>query len=150
MGSDCCQYFVVEYDGSVYPCDFFVRKDLLLGNVKTNNWDDFLNSSKYHSFGSQKADWNNKCKTCPFINMCHGDCQKFRTNIRNSSKALSLLCKGWKKFYTNTLPRFKVIADKVKANHKISSSHQIKAKKIGRNSPCPCGSGKKYKDCCLR
>ena len=23
-------------------------------------------------------------------------------------------------------------------------------KKIGRNDPCPCGSGKKYKNCCLR
>ena len=22
-------------------------------------------------------------------------------------------------------------------------------KKIGRNDPCPCGSGKKYKQCCL-
>ncbi len=21
--------------------------------------------------------------------------------------------------------------------------------KIGRNAPCPCGSGKKYKNCCL-
>jgi len=24
-----------------------------------------------------------------------------------------------------------------------------KAKKIGRNEQCPCGSGKKYKRCCL-
>ena len=23
-----------------------------------------------------------------------------------------------------------------------------KPKKIGRNDPCPCGSGKKYKKCC--
>ena len=23
-----------------------------------------------------------------------------------------------------------------------------KSKKIGRNEPCPCGSGKKYKNCC--
>jgi uncharacterized protein YecA (UPF0149 family) len=22
--------------------------------------------------------------------------------------------------------------------------------KIGRNDPCPCGSGKKYKHCCLK
>ena len=22
--------------------------------------------------------------------------------------------------------------------------------KIGRNAPCPCGSGRKYKNCCLR
>mgnify|MGYP002563910811 CR=1 FL=1 len=26
----------------------------------------------------------------------------------------------------------------------------VKAKKIGRNDPCPCGSGKKYKYCCGR
>jgi preprotein translocase subunit SecA len=25
-----------------------------------------------------------------------------------------------------------------------------KAPKVGRNDPCPCGSGKKYKQCCLR
>ena len=26
----------------------------------------------------------------------------------------------------------------------------VKGKKIGRNEPCPCGSGKKYKFCCGR
>jgi len=26
----------------------------------------------------------------------------------------------------------------------------VKGKKIGRNDPCPCGSGKKYKYCCGR
>ena len=26
----------------------------------------------------------------------------------------------------------------------------VKPKKIGRNDPCPCGSGKKYKQCCGR
>ena len=25
----------------------------------------------------------------------------------------------------------------------------IKEKKVGRNDPCPCGSGKKYKRCCM-
>jgi preprotein translocase subunit SecA len=25
---------------------------------------------------------------------------------------------------------------------------EAKDKKIGRNDPCPCGSGKKYKKCC--
>jgi preprotein translocase subunit SecA len=50
------------------------------------------------------------------------------------------------------------IAAKEKAKQeKISLSHggdnagatvRRKEKKIGRNSPCPCGSGKKYKKCC--
>lgn len=26
--------------------------------------------------------------------------------------------------------------------------HQAESQKIGRNAPCPCGSGKKYKKCC--
>lgn len=26
---------------------------------------------------------------------------------------------------------------------------RIPHKKIGRNEPCPCGSGKKYKRCCI-
>jgi len=28
------------------------------------------------------------------------------------------------------------------------ASYRSKPKKIGRNEPCPCGSGKKYKKCC--
>ena len=31
-----------------------------------------------------------------------------------------------------------------------SSTTIVKGKKIGRNDPCPCGSGKKYKNCCGR
>ena len=29
-----------------------------------------------------------------------------------------------------------------------SSTTVVKPPKIGRNDPCPCGSGKKYKKCC--
>ena len=34
-------------------------------------------------------------------------------------------------------------------SQKISGT-VVKGKKIGRNDPCPCGSGKKYKMCCGR
>ena len=29
-----------------------------------------------------------------------------------------------------------------------SSKTYVREEKIGRNDPCPCGSGKKYKKCC--
>ena len=35
-----------------------------------------------------------------------------------------------------------------KSDSKITKGKR-KGKKIGRNDPCPCGSGKKYKKCCL-
>ena len=147
---NCCQYFVVEYDGNVYPCDFFVRKDLVLGNVLTGTWDDFLDSPIYHQFGRQKALWNDECNACPYLYLCHGGCQKNRVGGPQSSKTLSVLCQGWKKFYTHALSRFEVLAKKVRAGQHLNITSPIKAKKIGRNEPCPCGSGKKYKNCCLK
>ena len=33
-------------------------------------------------------------------------------------------------------------------NSKVKKQTPKKAEKIGRNEPCPCGSGKKYKQCC--
>ncbi|WP_353948399.1 DUF1186 domain-containing protein [Sporolactobacillus sp. Y61] len=36
-----------------------------------------------------------------------------------------------------------------KSTYHLESSHQpVKVDKIGRNDPCPCGSGLKYKKCC--
>jgi len=39
--------------------------------------------------------------------------------------------------------RRKVLYKEQKSSHTV-----VKEKKIGRNEPCPCGSGKKYKFCC--
>ena len=36
------------------------------------------------------------------------------------------------------------------ANKKVPTAPRVGGKKIGRNDPCPCGSGKKYKHCCGR
>lgn len=148
MQDNCVQYFVVEYDGGVYPCDFFVQDNLLLGNINNNSWEELINSQTYHSFGIQKSNWNDECKLCPYLSLCHGDCQKFRYGAPNAPNRLSNLCQGWKIFYTNTLPRFKIIADNFKKENKITEPYLFKFPKFGRNKLCPCGSGKKFKNCC--
>lgn len=52
------------------------------------------------------------------------------------------------------LPQWKEIfsEEKLKALYKEQKNAGTirKEKKIGRNDPCPCGSGKKYKHCCGR
>jgi hypothetical protein len=34
-------------------------------------------------------------------------------------------------------------------HHPAIAPYVRAARKVGRNDPCPCGSGKKYKKCCL-
>ena len=52
------------------------------------------------------------------------------------------------------LPQWKEIfsEEELKKFYKEQKESTIirKPKKIGRNDPCPCGSGKKYKKCCGR
>ncbi|MFW9826296.1 MAG: anaerobic sulfatase maturase [Candidatus Thorarchaeota archaeon] len=150
MAKNCCQYFVVEYDGGIYPCDFFVHSNLLLGNVIESSWEDIMNSPIYSKFGNQKSKWHPICNSCSFICFCHGDCQKFRIGNLESSSLPSVLCKGWKRFYSYALPKLKIISDKIRNGNNNILSNQIKSKEVGRNSQCPCGSGRKYKNCCMK
>ena len=48
-------------------------------------------------------------------------------------------------------PQREQVAVPVESSHDGSvSATVVKKKKVGRNDPCPCGSGKKYKQCCGR
>ena len=46
------------------------------------------------------------------------------------------------------IERKEVSKDKITNDGKDHVKKQAKSKKVGRNDPCPCGSGKKYKNCC--
>ena len=43
----------------------------------------------------------------------------------------------------------KPMAENLGGDGTVQKKPLVKAEKIGRNDPCPCGSGKKYKQCCL-
>jgi uncharacterized protein len=158
MGSNCCQYLVVEHNGDIYPCDFFVEPDLKLGNVMENTWEELLESPVYHEFGARKATCNEKCAGCSYFNYCAGDCQKHRYSSSPNPTELSHLCGGWEIFYPHALPYFEKLADEIR-QERAAAEAQMRAQQMqaaaprgrpGRNDPCPCGSGKKYKKCCGR
>jgi uncharacterized protein len=155
MGQSCQSYLVVEHNGDVYPCDFFVRPDLKLGNIMEDSWDSLLNSPTFVEFGERKKQWNDKCAGCEYLKFCAGCCPKNRPTQGQDSSQLSALCDGWMQFYEHALPKFEELATSVKQErHQAALQMQTRRPappppgKINRNDPCPCGSGKKYKKCC--
>lgn len=155
MGNDCCQYLVVEHNGDIYPCDFFVEPDLKLGNVMENTWEECLESPVYKAFGARKRELNFECKGCEYFKLCAGDCPKNRFAGGVNPSSLSHLCEGWKLFYSHSLPFFKELALEIR-QQRLAEAQQMRAarsdaqavNKVGRNDPCPCGSGRKFKKCC--
>ena len=114
MAETCCQYLVVEYNGDVYPCDFFVTRELKLGNIMSDSWEEMLSSNLYHEFGARKKMMHPKCLECEFLNLCMGDCQKHRLKNGQNMDNLSALCSGWRQFFSYTLQRFQKLAQHIK------------------------------------
>ena len=56
-----------------------------------------------------------------------------------------------KDYVSRLRKHYKMFKQAIKKNYnsRIKSKGKLK-RKIGRNDPCPCGSGKKYKKCCGR
>ena len=106
MGTCCQDYVVVEHTGDVYPCDFFVRPELRLGNILEQDWDEILENPIRKAFGARKSAWNAECEQCPYLMFCHGDCPKNRAghNPEADSRTLSALCPAWKRIYAHILP----------------------------------------------
>ena len=113
MDRDCRQYFVVEYDGGIFPCDFFVEKNLKLGTIGKNSWADALGNPLYEKFGKHKSKWNKLCNSCSWLRLCHGDCQRMRGPYAEP-ETLSALCDGWQLFYKHTIDRFELLANSIK------------------------------------
>ena len=140
MANDCRQYFVVEHNGDVYPCDFFVERDLKLGNILADDWDALQASPVYEEFGRRKARWPAVCSACAWVGLCAGDCPKHR--LPGKEAALSRLCAGWQRFYAHAVPRLRPLADEI-ARERAAAPARPRP-----NDLCSCGSGRKYKKCC--
>ncbi|UCH98504.1 MAG: anaerobic sulfatase maturase [Candidatus Aminicenantes bacterium] len=113
MGRRCDRYFVVEFNGDIYPCDFFVEKALKIGNINKHGWSDLMESPVFTNFAAQKSKWNSQCNNCKYQSFCFGDCLKNRFYTQKNPGQLSWLCKGWKIFYEHALPGLQAIAEKL-------------------------------------
>lgn len=114
LARNCNQYFVVEWNGDVYPCDFFVDKEKLLGNVTESSWGELAASPVYREFGRRKSQWSSECARCPYLRLCAGDCPKMRYRFEEDPTSLSWLCEGWKLFYDHALPELKKLSKRIR------------------------------------
>jgi uncharacterized protein len=155
MGRDCRQYFLVEHNGDIYPCDFFAEPGLKLGNIMEHSWEELFDSPVFKAFGACKSAWNPACDACAWVDLCAGDCPKHRYAGSRDPRGLSYLCPGWKRFYSHTADRFQKLAHQIRRDRRMQNAAfemalPTRGPASGRNGPCPCGSGKKFKFCCGR
>lgn len=83
----CSVQYVIEGDGSVYPCDFFVTDAYKLGNIKEHTLKELFSQPISQTFLCHKRAVTSYCLDCPYSGLCGGGCRRMRETIYvNSSQ----------------------------------------------------------------
>ena len=128
-----------------------------MGNIMETPLASLLESPEQKAFGLAKRNrLPRRCKACEVLSMCNGGCPKDRfLRAPDGEEGLNYLCAGYKRFFSHCRPFVAQVAALSQEHHGERETMPAAAgsgrgnAKIGRNDPCPCGSGKKYKKCCL-
>jgi uncharacterized protein len=115
--SECGVYVVVEHNGDVYSCDFFVEPQWKLGNIMEHDLKDMLNSGLQNKFGRIKADLPDACTVCKWLGHCRGGCVKDRLRDPRDNR-ISHFCGAYKMFFEHADQRLRGLADEWKRGHR--------------------------------
>jgi uncharacterized protein len=153
----CGDVPVVEHTGDFFSCDHFVDAAHRLGNIRETSLVALLESPAQRAFGRAKLDTLPRyCRACEFLAMCHGGCPKDRILRTPEGEAgLNYLCAGYRRFFAHCQPflaQLSALSRGQSLDRQMAATPPVEAqagRRAGRNDPCPCGSGRKYKKCCL-
>jgi serine-type anaerobic sulfatase-maturating enzyme len=151
----CGDVPVVEANGDFYCCDHFVDPAHRLGNIREIPLGALVDSPAQLAFGEAKRDTLPRyCRECDVRLMCHGGCPKDRfVQTPDGEAGLNYLCPAFKRFFTHILP-FAIKSGSARLGDRLAGLPATAVVRggfagVGRNDPCPCGSGRKFKHCCL-
>lgn len=155
----CGNALALEHNGDLYSCDHYVEPDFKLGNIRDHHIVDLVTSDKQRQFGASKeTSLPGYCRGCDVRFACNGGCPKDRFSITpDGEPGLNYLCAGYKRFFRHVEGPMRIMAGLLqqgRAPAEIMNWYvaedvrwRAEADKVGRNQPCPCGSGRKSKHC---
>lgn len=155
----CGAALAVEHNGDVYSCDHFVEPKYRLGNIREEHLIDLVASDQQLKFGRDKYDMLPRyCRECDVRFACHGGCPKDRFILTpDGEPGLNYLCEGYKAFFHHIDEAMRFMSNELNHERPPANIMAFLAQEdaaaqqtfpaVGRNEPCPCGSGRKYKYC---
>jgi uncharacterized protein len=152
----CGLALALEHNGDLYSCDHYVEPNYLLGNIMETPMIELVGSEQQIAFGQAKRDTLPQfCLDCDVRFACNGGCPRNRfTQTPAGDEGLNYLCAGYKAFFHHVDGPMRIMSGLLSQGRAPSELPMIVAaeeaarfKDVGRNDPCPCESGLKYKKC---
>jgi len=155
----CGKSLVLEHNGDLYACDYFIEPDHRLGNIKEKSLAEMVSSEQQAKFGLAKRDsLPTQCLQCQVRFVCNGGCPKNRVpHTPEGGPVLNYLCEGYQDFFNYIGPAMTFMVGELQAERSPANVMYLIAQQDAilqlsfasarDDDPCPCGSGLKFKDC---
>ncbi|MGB8452241.1 MAG: anaerobic sulfatase maturase [Anaerocolumna sp.] len=101
---------VVEADGSVYPCDFYMLDEYRLGNFNENQLREIQEKSKEIGFVEKSLAIDETCKKCRYYHICRCGCQRNRDYNSRSDSYENYFCESYQIFFENCYEKMEKVA----------------------------------------
>lgn len=157
MAPTCGRVLVVEHDGAVYACDHFVTPEHRIGGLDSSHLGALVDAPIQRRFGAAKQDQlPARCRSCPWLTVCNGGCPKDRFALTEDGEpGLNYLCDGLRRFFAHAEQPLRHVIERLRRGilpeaimAELRAQSMVRWRGVGRNDPCPCGSGRKAKQCC--
>ncbi len=156
----CGKALALEHNGDLYSCDHFVEPTYLLGNIQETHMLDLVSSDRQRKFGQDKFDTLPQyCRDCEVLFACYGECPRNRfIHTPEGEPGLNYLCAGYKLFFKHIDRPMRLMAELLRRGRYADEIMDILVQeemhrlqqafaKARPDDSCPCGSGKKFRQC---
>lgn len=118
MRGFCGPQWVIEADGSVYPCDFYVLDEWKLGNILNDSLKDMEIVRQKSGFIDQSKPIPEECRSCKWLMLCRNGCRRNRGINGMQVDGKNYFCTAYKGFLEYASPRFMVLYNRLKNTQK--------------------------------
>ena len=109
MTGVCSKYFLVEGDGSVYPCDFYALDRYRLGNINDMTFKRLENSAVSNGFIDESRPVPEKCRKCKWYFLCRNGCRR----ERDPNTGVNIWCEAQSEFFSYAIGRLREMAERI-------------------------------------
>lgn len=99
MTGCCSVQFVVEGDGGVYPCDFYVLDEWRLGTVGEQSFAEMAQGETAKRFVAASCRVPEECRACPLFGICRNGCRRNRL-VQDGLVDRNYYCEAYRRFFT--------------------------------------------------
>ncbi|MBQ2105457.1 MAG: anaerobic sulfatase maturase [Lachnospiraceae bacterium] len=98
MRGVCGAQWVIEADGSVYPCDFYALDEWYLGNINQDSFETMEQQRQTLGFIEWSKQIPEDCKNCRYFGLCRNGCRRNREPVTSTSTQKNYFCSAYKNF----------------------------------------------------